>query len=220
MAQNCDRRGLESDGVTMAQLSFPRRLRTGFLALGRSTRVLVLLLVLEVIHSVAGLLGIDLPSAGLVRFLLIIAVAVRLSSGLLYLARKVLWRVRNRLLVTYFLVGVVPIVLVLGMVSIVATILMGQITGYLLISSLDRRYELLENAASDIALRTAFGNGSGSAATAALTGLRDAMPALDAVVEVDGQPLAPQISDTLDRIPEWIEPGFGVINLWTWALRA
>ena len=94
------------------------------------------------------------------------------------------------------------------MVSIVATILMGQITGYLLISSLDRRYDVLENAASNIALRTAFGNGSGSAATEALTGLQDAMPALDAVVEVDGQPLAPQIPDTLDRIPEWIEPGF------------
>ena len=193
----------------MTRSSFLQSIQSRFLSLGRSTRVLVVLLILEGIHAVAGLSGIDLPTGGPVRVLLVVVGAVWILLRLLQLARKVLWRVRNRLLVTYFLVGVVPIVLVLAMVSIVATILMGQITGYLLISSLDRRYENLEGIASNIALGTAFGDEAQSVATETLTQFRQGRPTLDAVIEVDGQPLARQTPSVLDRIPEWIEPGFG-----------
>ena len=193
----------------MERRSLSGKVRKAFLDLGRSTRFLVVLIFLEIIHRGAAiLLGAELPSAGLVRFLLVIALVFRLFSGLLFLAKKILWRVRNRLLVTYVLVGLVPIVLVLAMVSIIATILMGQITGYLLISSLDRRYEALEAAASNIAVSTALGNEPVATATEALTRLRSTIPALDAVVEVDGQPLDQQVSATLDAIPDWIEPGF------------
>lgn len=192
----------------MERRALSGKVRKAFLDLGRSTRFLVVLIFLEIIHRGAAiLLGAELPSAGLARFLLVIALVFRLFSGLLFLAKKILWRVRNRLLVTYVLVGLVPIVLVLAMVSIIATILMGQITGYLLISSLDRRYEALEAAASNIAVSTALGNEPAGAATEALTRLREALPSLNAVVEVDGQPLPPQVS-ALDAIPEWIEPGF------------
>ena len=185
------------------------RVRKAFLDLGRSSRFLVVLIVLEIIHRLAAiLLGTELPSGGLVRFLLVIALALRLFSGCLFLSKKILWRVRNRLLVTYVLVGVVPIVLVLAMVSIIATILMGQITGYLLISSLDRRYEALEAAASNIAVSTALGNEPVGAAAEALNRVRQAIPALNAVVEVADQPLPPQVSEALVDIPEWIEPGF------------
>ena len=193
----------------MTRSSFLHSIRSRFLSLARSTRVLVVLLILEGIHAVAGLSGIDLPTAGPVRLLLVVVGAVWIVLRLLWLARKVLWPVRNRLLVTYFLVGVVPIALILAMVSIVATILMGQITGYLLISSLERRYENLGGMASNIALSTAFGEEAQSAATEALTDLRQGRSTLDAVVEVDGQPLARQTPAVLDRIPEWIEPGFG-----------
>ena len=192
----------------MTRSPFLQSIRSRLLSFARSTRVLVVLLVLEGIHAVAGLSGIDLPTAVPVRFLLVVVGAVWILLRLLRLARKVLWPVRNRLLVTYFLVGVVPIVLVLAMVSIVATILMGQITGYLLISSLDRRYENLGGMASNIALSTAFGEEAQSVATEALTDLRQGRSTLDAVVEVDAQPLARQTPAVLDRIPEWIEPGF------------
>ena len=192
----------------MTRSSFLQSIRSRFLSLARSTRALVVLLILEGIHAVTGLWGIDLPTGGPVRVLLVVVGAVWILLRLLRLARKVLWPVRNRLLVTYFLVGVVPIVLVLAMVSIVATILMGQITGYLLISSLDRRYENLGGMASNIALSTAFGEEAQSVATEALTDLRQGRSTLDAVVEVDGQPLARQTPAVLDRIPEWIEPGF------------
>ena len=194
--------------MTMAQSSFRKSIRNRFFSLARSTRFLVVLLILEGIHAVAGLMGIDSPTGGPVRWLLVIVGGIWIVSGSLQLARKLLWPVRNRLLVTYFLVGVVPIVLVLTMASIIATILMGQITGYLLISSLDRRYEILEGVASNIALSAALGKESQAAATEALTRLREGSPTLDAVIEVGGRPFAPPTSETLDRIPEWIEPGF------------
>ena len=193
----------------MTRSSFLQSIRSRFLSLARSTRALVVLLILEGIHTVAGLSGIDLPTAGPVRLLLVVVAAVWIVLRLLQLARKVLWRVRNRLLVTYFLVGAVPIALVLAMASIVASILMGQITGYLLISSLDRRYENLEGIASNIALSTALGDEAQSAATEALTALSEGRPTLEAVIEVDGQRLARQTPAVLDRIPEWVEPGFG-----------
>ena len=43
------------------------------------------------------------------------------------LTRKLLWRVRNRLLVTYLLLGVVPIVLIFVMLGIGFSVLFGQI---------------------------------------------------------------------------------------------
>ncbi len=191
----------------MERTSVRQSVRRRFFSLRRSTRVLAVLLVLEGIRALGGFAGIDVPGGGAIRFLLVIVGGFWLVSVSLDLMRRVLWRVRNRLLVTYFLVGVVPIVLVVAMVSIVATILMGQITGYLLISSLDRRYENLEGVASNIALGTALGNEPQAAAAAALAEIRDGRPTLDAVVHVDGHPIA-STSGTLERIPEWIEPGF------------
>ena len=46
-------------GMTMAQSSFRKSIRNRFFSLARSTRFLVVLLILEGIHAVAGLMGID-----------------------------------------------------------------------------------------------------------------------------------------------------------------
>ncbi len=192
----------------MAQASVRQSIGRTFVSLRRSTRILIILLVLEGVRAVGGFAGVDLPGGGPIRFLLVIVGGVWLVSVSLQPMRRVLWRVRNRLLVTYVLVGVVPIVLVAAMVWIVATILMGQITGYLMISSLDRRYENLEGVASNIALATALGDEPRAAAAAALAALRDERPTLDAVVHVDGQPVG-STSETLERMPDWIEPAHG-----------
>jgi len=53
--------------------------------------------------------------------------------------RKLIWRLRNRLLVAYVLIAAVPLVLVAGLVAIGAWILTGQIAVYLVSSELDRR---------------------------------------------------------------------------------
>lgn len=53
--------------------------------------------------------------------------------------RKAIWRLRNRLLVTYVLIGVVPILLILTLVGLGTWLLAGQFAVYLARSELDRR---------------------------------------------------------------------------------
>lgn len=53
--------------------------------------------------------------------------------------RQAIWRLRNRLVVTYLFIAVIPIVLILLLVAIGAYIVTGQIAVYLVTSELERR---------------------------------------------------------------------------------
>jgi len=57
--------------------------------------------------------------------------------------RTAIWRLRNRLLVVFLFVAVVPVVLIMLLVGIGAWILTGQIATYLVITELDRRTSAL-----------------------------------------------------------------------------
>jgi sigma-B regulation protein RsbU (phosphoserine phosphatase) len=78
-------------------------------------------------------------------FQLLLAVALFfLGAAVVYrLARlgmkKLIWRLRNRLLVVYLFIAVVPVVLILVLAGIGAWILTGQIATYLVVTELDRR---------------------------------------------------------------------------------
>ena len=66
--------------------------------------------------------------------------------------RKAIWRLRNRLLVTYVLIAVVPILLILALFGLGAYMLASQIAIYLARSELDRRVAAMQ-AATEILLR-------------------------------------------------------------------
>jgi sigma-B regulation protein RsbU (phosphoserine phosphatase) len=70
------------------------------------------------------------------------------------LLRKAVWRLRNRLIVTYMFIAVVPIVLIAALVSMGGYFLISQLAVYLVTSELDRRIESLDTAAESI-VRTA-----------------------------------------------------------------
>lgn len=53
--------------------------------------------------------------------------------------RKSIWRLRNRLIMTYVFIGMVPIVLILALAAIGTYILVGQVAAYLVSSELERR---------------------------------------------------------------------------------
>src|SRR5437016_506464 len=84
---------------------------------------------------------------------LIATVAAGLWLGV-RITRRVLkaavWRLRNRLLVTYVFIAVVPIALILSLATLGAYSLVNQLAVYLVISELDRRIETLEDAAHSI----------------------------------------------------------------------
>lgn len=87
-----------------------------------------------------GVLGVSLFLGGWV--------SVRWTRRLL---RRVIWKVRNRLLVAYLFIAVVPIVLILALAVEASRNLAGQIAVYLVNSELDRRLLSLRGAARTLA---------------------------------------------------------------------
>jgi sigma-B regulation protein RsbU (phosphoserine phosphatase) len=75
------------------------------------------------------------------------------------LARKLLWRVRDRLFVTYFLVGAVPVLLLLMLGSLGFNLLLNQTANYMLRAELSRRLEQLQTSAERLARDVASGRG-------------------------------------------------------------
>jgi len=55
------------------------------------------------------------------------------------LVRKFLWKVQRRLLLTYFLIGVLPITLIAIFVALGFNLVLSQTANYLLHAELDRR---------------------------------------------------------------------------------
>jgi phosphoserine phosphatase RsbU/P len=74
-------------------------------------------------------------------------------------ARKLLWRVRDRLFVTYFLVGAVPVVLLLLLGSLGFNLMLNQTANYMLRAELSRHLEQLQASAERLALDVASGRG-------------------------------------------------------------
>ena len=69
--------------------------------------------------------------------------------------RKLTWSLRNRLMVAYLFIAVLPILLVLMLVGLGAYILAGQVAVYLVRSELDRRLVSLRSVAQDLSLSQA-----------------------------------------------------------------
>ncbi len=107
----------------------------------------------------AGLLLVYLPlrwaaPSGIVRLLLEVlltilglVVAVRLAR---HGIRKAVWRLRNRLIVAYLFIAVVPVVLILLLVANGCYLLTGQIAVYLVTSELEERSDGLAAAAREL----------------------------------------------------------------------
>ena len=67
------------------------------------------------------------------------------------LLRQSIWRLRNRLIVTYIFIAVVPIALILALAAIGTWIVVGQVAVYLVTSRLERQALLLEGPARFLA---------------------------------------------------------------------
>jgi sigma-B regulation protein RsbU (phosphoserine phosphatase) len=107
---------------------------------------------------------------GILSFLsiiLLVLLAVR------WLKAELLWRLRNRLIVTYVFIGVIPVVLVMAMASITIYLFAGQFANFVVTSELDSRLRSLESANAAIAHELAARLQHGQPATAeSLEGLK------------------------------------------------
>ena len=115
---------------------------------------------------------------GWVGFLAFLAAVLFFILAFRWVRRRILWRLRNRLIVTYVFIGVIPAVLLVAMGIITLYGLGGQFAVYVVTSEIQTRLRSLEavNAAvtNELAARLERGE---SASAESLTGLRRRDPA-------------------------------------------
>ena len=169
---------------------------TRFSRLTRLQRITLVLFGVAVVNGImvvaAGysLMGGDLLTAAFVVSLTLLA-----FSFVPPLMRKVVWRVRNRLLVTYFLVGALPTLLIFTIAALGFYIFVGATGGYLNKSELDRRQEQLAAAARQRAQEVFEGTPHVQ---------NEALP-WQAVIQAGNQ--AARGQGPIREIPSWSKPG-------------
>ncbi|MGH9544448.1 MAG: PP2C family protein-serine/threonine phosphatase [Terriglobales bacterium] len=107
---------------------------------------------------------------GILSFLAIILLAL---LAFRWLKARLLWRLRNRLIVTYVFIGVIPVVLLVAMAFITIYLFAGQFANFVVTSELDSRLRSLQSVNASIAEELAARLEHGQPATAeSLQGLK------------------------------------------------
>ena len=75
--------------------------------------------------------------AGWVTFLAFVVIVLFLVLGIRWLKKRVLWRLRNRLIVTYVFIGVIPVVLLVAMAVGLVYLFSGQFANFVVTSELE-----------------------------------------------------------------------------------
>ncbi len=107
---------------------------------GWAEKLFVLLLAVYLIARWAAPASTVRPLAAIALTLTGLLIGLRLARVFI---RKTIWRLRNRLVVAYLFIAVVPIALILLLAGIGGYILAGQISVYLVTNEIDRRSEAL-----------------------------------------------------------------------------
>ncbi len=94
--------------------------------------------------------------------LTLIATLLLLFLVLRWSRRYLLWRLRNRLIVTYMFIGVIPVVLILAIVFIAGYLFAGQFATFIAVEAIDEQVYALEHANTDVALDLASALNAGA----------------------------------------------------------
>lgn len=97
----------------------------------------ILLLVLQKLLPLVKAQSFASSLAGWVTFLSLVAIVLFLLLGVRWLRRHLLWRLRNRLIVTYTFIGVIPVVLLVIMAFVSMYLFAGQFASFVLTSEID-----------------------------------------------------------------------------------
>jgi len=108
--------------------------------LGRIEKTFLVLVLVYALLYFSGIAPTLAALTGFAAFLLGVIVVFRLARRAM---RKAIWRLRNRLVVAYLFIAVVPVVLILMLVGIAGFATVGQIAVYLVNTELNRRISFL-----------------------------------------------------------------------------
>ena len=123
--------------------------------------------------------------------------------------RAALWRVRNRLLLTTFLFGVVPILLIAFLLSQAAQVVFGQYMSAVVRDALDSQIALTETTARLLArtVRTLAVNEAPDPVTR-LDTLREQTEHIQLVVQTGGQTFTLPETSEIQSFPDWMASDF------------
>src|SRR3984893_6466011 len=170
------------------QRSYPevrlRLIKAGLWPEGRMARLACYLAAMAaVLFALQKLMGLFARSwadhlGGWIGFLVFLSALLFFILAFRALRRKVLWRLRNRLIVTYVFIGVIPAVLLVGMALITLYGLAGQFAVFVVTSEIHSQLRSLESAnaavTNELAARLERGD---NPAAESLAGLRRRDPA-------------------------------------------
>jgi sigma-B regulation protein RsbU (phosphoserine phosphatase) len=117
----------------------------------RLSRIDVTALVLVVAGAVCAILGLSNGLASFLRFLAVLAATYLLFRLVGWWRTRLLWSLRNRLIVAYLFIAVVPVLLLLTLAIISGMILYTQLGGYLLYEDMHQRIQMLSDGTDQIA---------------------------------------------------------------------
>ncbi len=116
--------------------------------------------------------------SGWVEFLVFISVILFSILGFRWIRKRILWRLRNRLIVTYVFIGVIPVVLLVAMAGFSLFLFAGQFASFVVIAELNAQLRSVEAANAAISNELAASLAHGDTPTAeSLSGLKKRDPA-------------------------------------------
>src|SRR4051812_15251433 len=104
--------------------------------LGRIEKSLLILIAVWAFFFFTGIAPRFLSAAGLAAIVMGVAAIIKIGRMAL---RNLIWSLRNRLIVAYLFIAVVPIVLLLALMLVTSRALVGQMAVYLVQRQLDNR---------------------------------------------------------------------------------
>jgi sigma-B regulation protein RsbU (phosphoserine phosphatase) len=195
--------------------------------LGRFT--LYLLAIDLVLYAVQKVQGRVAPQAaghsslgGWITVLSIIVALLAAILGLSWFRNRVMWRLRNRLIVTYVFIGVIPVLLIIAMALVAGYLFSGQFATFLVTSDLQSELRSLDAANATVTAELASALRSGKSLTSgadAMHGFRPDDPRLDRMAvsaSYGGQTIAagaPEAERQPISAPSWAKTDFHGVAL-------
>lgn len=175
-------------------------------------KTLLLLVIQQIAYGAfQQLAGAKLPLERLLKVVFVGMASLIAIKHLFRLFRRTVWRLRNRLILAYVFIGVVPITLILVMVGLGMYILMGQVATYLITAELNRRNEVVRDCAYALAWHVADHSGKDQGETAArqfIQPLRQRLAGLQAVMRVNGRTFRVPQNASVSDYPQWSHDGY------------
>ena len=117
----------------------------------RLSRIDIAAFAFLVVGAISAILGLSNGLASFLRFLSVLAAIYILFRLVGWWRTRLLWSLRNRLIVAYLFIAVVPVLLLLTLAIISGMILYTQLGGYLLYEDMQQRIQMLSDGSDQIA---------------------------------------------------------------------